>query len=325
MSIHLSIAALAFSLICAGLADDVATSAASAPPTLRAKAAGAVSPPLVIDEKQLRKLVEVVNTRMKQRTDNFRINYTVTTKGEFYYDTQSLDIILGDENSRTRRIIQVQVEARTVPPVAYEGPLSLDQRKQLEESLLELQATESPRLTVALAETGGTYSVSGANRDWVLSTQIDLSERLDAMRGQGEWIRYIVPSLGAVGGFLAMALAFAIPLRYKFDRSRRAEAPNHTGTSLPRYMFISRDPTVTPGRSMAIFQLSLVAGVASWLGAKSVTSYLFPLVIFLIGEQIVEFERITALRSYLLTGVIATLIVGFVSSVVANLATRSKA
>jgi hypothetical protein len=110
-------------------------------------------------------------------------------------------VLLTEENHELRKIIGLEIHSRTLPAIQYSGPLTPEQQLQLEEALLELQGKESPQVDIIINKAAGTYSVKGADRDWVLTTNVDLSERLASFVGSERSLENTLRrQLGASGG-----------------------------------------------------------------------------------------------------------------------------
>ncbi len=211
-------------------------------PTMKAIAEEEISGPIVVDEKNVRKLTEILRLRMSEKTEHFRILYDVKLKNNFYYATESLDVVLGEENTSARKILSLNASATVVPNILYQGALTPEQRLSLEESILNLQSAENPKINIAISDVGATYSISGADRDWVLSTQVDLSERIINMTTSGRYFQYGMITAFVIFVILIIWIPPSIMFRNRYDNKMREQNQEYEKTSLFRYTFRLKDP-----------------------------------------------------------------------------------
>jgi hypothetical protein len=85
-------------------------------PKLKAVAQDELHIPFVIDEKNLRKLSEIARGRLSQVAHEVVVNYRVEFSDHSYYDTDSLETVLAEENPFTREITGIQVYASPASP-----------------------------------------------------------------------------------------------------------------------------------------------------------------------------------------------------------------
>ncbi len=201
---------------------------------LRASAEGQLAGGLKVDEKGLRKIVDLIKERFLQKSEQFLITLDVTLGGNSYYSTPNIDQVVAEENVGNQRIQSIRIRAQLAPTLQTHRPLSPEQQTALEEKLLELSGSENPKINITLDKTGAAYTISGADRGWVLGTQVDLSERLRTyITVQFPW--FIAAS--ALVGFFGGASVFAGRAR-RFRRKHydieRAKNPNYPAMSLPR-------------------------------------------------------------------------------------------
>jgi hypothetical protein len=181
-----------------------------------------------------------------------------------------------------------------------------------------------PEIAIRLADEGISYSVHGADRDWVLNTQVDLTDRLGSVAISTPIMPF---ALGGVLGLLFMASVyteFARRLRNRFDARRRALDANAKKTRLTHYMFRINDPALPTFTPIFALQFAMVIGGFIGFGSYYAAKLLYPKNVFLIGAEIDRYAHLVSIRQYLLTGVAVSLIVGIVASIIANLATRDR-
>src|SRR5438067_860083 len=76
----------------------------SGSPKMKAAVSETIKRGFIIDEKGLRKLNALLNQRFAEKATNYSITYTVKFSNGFYYDTPDLEILLAEENSRSRQM-----------------------------------------------------------------------------------------------------------------------------------------------------------------------------------------------------------------------------
>ena len=126
-------------------------------PKLRAVASDSIPGPFVADEKSIRKLNEILKQRLGQESAQPHFSYKVTFSDHSYYETDSLDIVLTEENPISRQIIAIELKGTGAPTANGDDPVSA---------------------LVVLGHNNMSYSIQGGDRDWVINTQTEIIERL---------------------------------------------------------------------------------------------------------------------------------------------------
>ena len=291
-------------------------------PRLKADASEAITGAVLVDEKGLRKLREVVSTRMSQRAAQSRIRYKVTLQNASYYETEDLEQLLQDENLGPRRITSIELLARVAPALVSHTPITSEQQLQLEEQLLEVQAGENPKIEIRIGPAGIYYSITGADRDWVLSTQVDIADRLKTMIARGVlWADAVSGALGVVvSGSVWILIVLAY--RRRHHKVRRRDDPGFKGVPFLTYMTNYNDPALTSNNTGLALFVSVLSGFAIGALVRYSGNYLFPNCVFLLGAEVERYSDLLATRHFLLTSVVVTLVVGILSTVISNLVTR---
>lgn len=299
-----------------------AASSAVTPPELKAVASDVIIGPIIVDEKNLTKLNEIVANRMSLKSNDFRVRFKVTFVNNFYYETEELSVLLEEENTSVRRIQSIKLTAQVVPNVTYEGPLTPEQRRQLEEALLNLQLREIPKIEIEFSGEGAAYSISGGDRDWVLNAQVDISERLQTIAGSGRIAKFAIAPTTTILVFVLVYTQLAHRFRKAYDNRIRSQDPNHNSTPLHRYMFALHDPDLSPTTPINTLLVSFLAALLGFIVVDTLIDFLYPDTLFLIGDEIQAFESLKSIRIYILTGILATFAIGFIASVAANVVTK---
>lgn len=299
-----------------------AASSAATLPELKAVASDVIPGPLIVDEKNLTKLNEIVVNRMGLKSKDFQVRYKVTFVNNFYYETEELPILLGEENTSVRQIQSVELTARVVPNVRYSRPLTPEQRLKLEEALLDLQSREVAKIEISLSGRGAAYLISGGDRDWVLSAQVDISERLQIIAGSGRIARLVIAPATAIIALIIVFALLANRFRKAYDNRMRSQDSDHKTTPLYRYIFALQDPGLSFAIVPSTIMISIVSASICFVGARWLINYLYPETLFLIGDQIQAFESLKNIRTYILTGIVATFVIGFIANLVANMVTK---
>src|SRR6266446_8010760 len=82
---------------------------------LRASAEGQLAGGLKVDEKGLRKIVDLIKERFLQKSEQFLITLDVTLGGNSYYSTPNIDQVVAEENVGNQRIQSIRIRAQLAP------------------------------------------------------------------------------------------------------------------------------------------------------------------------------------------------------------------
>ncbi|MBZ0167872.1 hypothetical protein MELA_01661 [Candidatus Methylomirabilis lanthanidiphila] len=299
---------LPFLLVLAIVSQPIEAWPAEEYPVLRASASAKLLGSLVVGEKDLIKLDEIVRQRMAAKATP-SVQYVVTYPNKVYYETSELRIVLNDENTSARPILSLTIAARA----------------KLEGAADEGVTTRSkPRIDITLTSEGASYSISGADRDWVLATEVDIIERLNTLRGYAHWYKIVLTVIGAVAGFLAVFLPFAFRWRRRYDAGQSANDEKYTPVTLSDYIFRINDKSLPWEKERFLLIASSMTMAFTGGAVYTVAGYLFPDAVFLLGTEIERYATILSIRHYLLTSVVVTLVLGVAGGVIANLLTRRR-
>jgi hypothetical protein len=327
MNLGSRLACLLLVLVSSALGQNV-----SPPPKLKAVAEDSMDVSYAADEKNLRKLNEIVRQRLSQLMGDSLMTYTVTFSDHSYYQVDSIETVLQEENPSTRGIISIQIFGVGSPtkPVPVPDPSKggrsgqADTTKRSPADSQSHADEESPTIRLVLASHNLSYSVKGPNRDWVFNTQADIVDRFHIITTHTDFLRYVTAGLFGVAGFVICMMLFAVPFRKKYDSKLRALDANHKGTPLHKYILRTNDPDVAGFKSTMALQLSVLSAAALGFGGKLSGDYLWPGSVFEVGDQLAEYNRLLSLRGTLLWGVVVAFVLGIGASVIANLYTSNR-
>jgi hypothetical protein len=294
-------------------------------PRLKAVAQDTLEVSFAADEKNLRKLNEIVRQRLSQLTGTYRVNYKVIFSDHSYYDVDSIEAVLQEENPSVRGIISIEMFGAGLPAKSIPGNDPSNASSSGPPLDLQFYANaEVPTINIVLTPHSLSYSVRGASRDWVLNTQADIIDRFHIIVVHVDLLRYLISGFCGVAGIIIPTLIIAISFRKKYDSVLSAADANHKSTSLYKYVFLTSDPNMKGLKGTFLLQMVLLSGLALGRAGYLLGNYLLPESVFVIGDQVAEYGRLLSLRGTLLWGVVVTFVLGVATSVIANLYTSSR-
>lgn len=302
---------------------------------LKAMAEESINISFVVDEKDLRKLNEIIKKRISEKSENYILEYVVTFSDNSYYETENFDLIFQEENEKNRKITSIEMDAR-----ASSYPKDEKNAKKKYSQLLEdLRFTilnRAPRIHLTLSsgikiypslgiiskltsKSQLRYSIKGADRDWVFITQSDILEKFHNLIQRDYKIPYILGIFIALVSFLLISFLILNPLRNQYDKKKKQKNPNHPRTSIYAYVNDEDDPDVSKTKSFVITTIILIIPLALGISGYVFGNFLYPDCIFKIGAQIEAYENLLSLRKTFFWGIFITFILGLFSSVLANI------
>jgi hypothetical protein len=289
---------------------------------LKASANGKITGPLVVDEKGLVKLDELLRQRLSQIAPTILVRYVVTYPNNVYYETDSLRTVVSDDNSSVRPIVSLSLSGGVVASDSTTESGSGS-------SMGSRSSSDHPKIAIELGNEEASYSIAGANRDWVLATEVDIGERLKPFSVPAilSVLRSVVIFLSFIAGFIGLFLSGALVFRWRYNRARRIAQPAFAGVTLVDYIFRTHDASFAGVFGGGLLVSSIFASVGCAALSQHLLTYLIPGVVFLFGDQITAYSTIESVRAYILTGalgVLSTFVLGVATSLVVNLMTRSR-
>jgi hypothetical protein len=269
---------------------------ANSSPRVRAVAEDELNVSYVADEKSIRKLSEIVRERVAQKSGSPDMTYKVTFSDHSYYETDSLDTVLSEENPSTRQIVGAEIDGKT-------------------RSRADATQTDDSSVVIALSDGRLRYSVKGGDRDWVINTQTDIVDRFRLM----ETSSYGVPVLcAATGVSLVIAVLYGLGwvLRNRAERSVKDDGDKREQIRISEYLIElwMKMPFLPFMATMWLFWgLLCVAGFTAGFTGYSLGRMLFPLTTFAVGEGASSYAQIRGLRSNLLWGVFVALLISVIA------------
>jgi hypothetical protein len=277
-----------------GYAQSVATSPSENSqqrPKLKAVASDSIPGPFVADEKSIRKLNEILKQRLGQESAQPHFSYKVTFSDHSYYETDSLEIVLTEENPISRQIIAIELKGTGAPIANGDDPVSA---------------------LVVLNRDDMSYSIQGGDRDWVINAQTEILERLHLMSRNYHFLPEIITWVPPVPIGIAVFLIWAAVLKRRYARYRKASV------RLFDYIFRLTDPLLSNALMFLTIITGFLAAFLTFFGLQKIAEYLYPWSVFAIGDAGVDLKGIESLRSTLLWGVGVALLLSVVGSIVAN-------
>lgn len=280
---------------------------------IKAQANETISTSIILEEKDFRKINEVITKRIKEVADStFNIRYKVSFSNNSYYTTNNFEYILKEENSDLRRITELQISSFT--------KIIDSSNKQNKINLIE-DESESIMVNISLSSGELTYSITGGNRDWVLNSQTDLKERFNLLEDKKTFTEIYFPFLGLFFYVLFIGiffLFFAKAKRKKYIEIQKAKGNNSAYISLTNYIFKFHDPHISLKSTLIFVYVCFSSIFLFYLLFRYLKQFFFPNGMFLLGEQITKYEKIVSTRDFFINSVIIGLIISIVASLIAN-------
>jgi len=282
-------------------------------PSFHAETSEIIGPPILIGEKHLIKLMEVIQKRMEQQSDTFKVIFTANLSNSSYFTTEKLSDITTYENPSSSKIISIKIVAKTIPSINTKVKMTSALREKFEDELVALLEIDNPEIKMHIGTHGISFEVSGADRDWVITTNIDLKERSQLFSKDNGYVGIVLKIIFSAIGLVAIFLSFAQRYRKTYNKKYNEEIP------ILKYIFNFNDPDLSMKKNMIAFQSGLIGGVAGYLLASKITSHFYPHIVFYFGDEITVHSSLISQREFLVIGVFLALVVGIIASVIGNM------
>lgn len=215
------------------------------------------------EEKDIRKLREIVETRISQMCPQSRITLQMDFSDKTVIKTDDIDTILNVRNNPPQTITYISIRTdRFTCQGSMSGP--------------EIQVEMSGRSF----DQGLSYSINGSDRDWVYLSQSDISQYMKSMvidYGLSPRIWGLVLTCSITFLFLTICVFGA----YRSTCKDIAKRPNSKPLQFGEYL-----STI----AWIIFPASFVLGALIAPVAESIGEVLWPSSNFLIGDGIKRYE-----------------------------------
>lgn len=240
--------------------------------------------PFLVDEKNLRKLNELVKKRISEVCNRYQMTYSVFFNDNSNYETKSFEVILLEENSKNQKILEINLSGQAGSPCEDETIFS----NLFHGSSIKVSLSNKYDWTADSMK----FDITGRDRDWVFLTSSDLSERLENMV-----LKYFLgPKLTShivVILILFPPGLFLMWIAWKSDESeKKKKDSNYVGTTF--WGFLKRTGVmlflITTPIWLFVFFITYVI-----LSGYIENNY-FPSGIFYFGEQIKEYQEIVEWR-----------------------------
>lgn len=268
---------LIFPLLILGLSHADIRAEQPKPSNLQISVSDRFKQPFLADEKNIRKLREIIEKRGSELCQNTKARYQTKFSNNTSYESTDLEPILNEPNRSPQTIIYISMK--------------LDSYECMRPGM-------RPGIEVELStrsfDEGLTYSISGNNRDWIYLTQADITKHMESM-----FINYWLPRWAwkalisalmcciAVGG-AALLLYWA----YRRDLSRKSPATQ----PLTFARFLVHDSNLLG----ALVAIGVLTVMVSGIFADNPSDLLWPSGVFLIGDEIKKYEEISSFRTAVL-------------------------
>lgn len=221
---------------------------------------------IVVDEKELRRLDEIIKEALKDGTE-LRLEYDLKFSDGSLIETSDINEIVLEENPKNRQIKYIGISASS-EKLSKKISISLGKKNWVYENV--------------------SFSISGDSRDWVYLTSSKIEERIKNLK---QWYS-IFPKIDP---FLILIAIFVLIQIYAGLQPKKETTKGVTIFEFSEIIFI-----LLIAFGLLILTYKLI---------KRGYSYLFPLVVFRIGDGIKCHDDIVKLRGQILWGVIISLIV----------------
>lgn len=277
----------------------------------------------VLTEQELRRIVDVATQQLEKVAARKPHTYIqVKFRNGTITDAASLDDLLSIENVGSKQIINRRI-------LLTEGENEDDDIEKTDHFILlrftNPEEDEDPRPI--------SYVVRGTQRDWVFVTASELDERVTKIKCLSpRTLFWGKPRFPFVSAFLAiMALSVLAAITFTVTRSQPSvaqaiESQWKAGTLRdPIQAIIIQEQYYEASRRLAnprfvLFIAAIAAALMTGVLALIVqlAIILFPAYVFCWGDNTKLYERRVQIRRYVLGGVLLTLVLGIIASVIGN-------
>ena len=140
-----------------------------------------------LDEGSLRKLTETLREHIKKLSEkDCQIRYTAYRADEYFFETDELDKVLEDDNSKSRRIRRLLIRI-----IEKDESSDLDTKEDRSLALIDFDVDDSKPIRV---------TVRGNDRDWCFLLAEDIDAQIDRTTGgrlkallSAEWASFFFP------------------------------------------------------------------------------------------------------------------------------------
>lgn len=231
-----------------------------------------------LDEGRLRKIDEILKTRSKHIEGQSRQTFKVYRSDALVYTTTDLHILLAERNDKSQHIERVTIG---------------------------LASDDTFELSLDFDQTGVYLDVEGNDRDFVYVIFSDIRNFIEhnASTLNNRDLPFKVTN-ALVFAFIAVSITPLINITYKMTSFRPPiryeDALNSSDVLIKLNYLISRTPPIALGKNLLFSMSLLLAASAVMIFRRPIyllIRYLFPLNIFLIGEEIGHTARRANIRN----------------------------
>lgn len=233
---------------------------------------------IVVDEKDLRRLDETMKSALGPSSDEdeTKLEYEITCSDGSKIVTKDVNEVVTEDNSKGRRIINVEISIRN-SSYSKKIDISLGNKYQYR--------------TVY-------YSITGDSRDWVYLTVSKIEERI---RDVKQWysVLFKIDSVW-IAALVFFAIIFIIPDSF-------VERMKHVGEAY----------SINPDNigNLIFFSIIVMVYITYKLG-KIGFNFLFPEIVFRVGDGIKRHDTLINIRGKILWGILVAFLISIGSGVV---------
>ncbi|MGB2578708.1 hypothetical protein AAIR98_000627 [Elusimicrobium simillimum] len=253
-----------------------------------------------LNEQKLRKIIDVITDHTKKLNTPFRIQYKVFRDNDSFYESESLDELLSDDNTLSKKIRKISIYLYITEPKKEE---------KNETNILALSFGKRREIPILL-------DVEYSNKQWCFILLDDLDTQIKrTLKNSFHFSGTIFGAIDVLAFFLLTALIIALaisnamisipenifnlPLEDKIDYLIRATAPFK-----PTNKF-----SIFAGTLLGIIPFSFLVFSPISKGLKFFSSSTFYW-----GDERVYFDKKQKIINYIFFGVILTIIIGIITT-----------
>lgn len=250
---------------------------------------------LILNEDDLRTINEIVVNRMTEKENDATFTYLFEFSDETYTETSDFNSLFTEKNSQDRKITALEINAKGGQYV------------------IEIKIGKfifyDPKIS---------YSVqSASNKDWVTLTKIDLDKYINKISDKESFVSKNARSVRIVLTLAILIISIVLYLTI-FEKKLQEKKGIRTENNILLYFLLIIDYGFVSIFFISFYGLTIYLMLGSFFH-----NFLYPDLLFLIGNEIENYKKILDYREYFFSTIITGFLVSVVSSIVASSISKS--